>query len=244
MLFIRSFCICTIALAPLLAAPTAFAQQFMPGGDYRYAMKLAGSRHPELAIPYFNRIIKSRPQMAQAYFERGRVYLNIEKRDLALKDFNRAIALKVTDPRVYDERARLYYETDQVDYAIADLSRYVGLARNPEEKSNSLRSRAKMYVVQKKYDLAVKDLNKALEQQKNSANYWQRGSVYYKLGEYRKAADDYSRAIEINDYRTMTDRIYSMRAQAYEKLGEKEKAAADRKAVNDRARNSWGSLLE
>lgn len=182
--------------------------------------------------------------MAQAYFERGRVYLNIEKRDLALKDFNRAIALKVTDPRVYDERARLYYETGRIDFAIADLSRYASLARNPEEKSNSLRSRAKMYVEQKKFDLAIKDLNKALENIKNSANYWQRGSVFYKLGEYRKAADDYSKAIEINDYRAMTDRIYSMRAQAYEKLGEKKKAAADRKAVNDRARESWGSLLE
>lgn len=58
--------------------------------------------------------------------------------------------------------------------------------------------------------------------------YYQRGTVYQKLGDYKAAVADFTEVINLNTGRLgLTSVAYWQRARAYDKLGEKQKAISD-----------------
>ena len=79
-------------------------------------------------------------------------------------------------------------------------------------------NRGNAYVRLGNYQLALKDYNKAISLNPNSADtYNNRGFIYIKLGRYQQAFDDYSKAISLKmDYAE----AYSNRAFVYLSLGD------------------------
>lgn len=90
------------------------------------------------------------------------------------------------------------------------------------------RNRAEIYLRQKKYDLAIKDINSAVERGFGNCKYMIefRGDIYQRKGEFDKAVEDYSSLLG-NEYFYLNKEIYWKRGKLYLQKGEGEKAAAD-----------------
>lgn len=91
------------------------AKESRENGDIGTAMKLC------------NRACAELPELADAFFLRGLVYLNQENLKEALADFNRAIKLSPGYPGFYYFRADCLTEMGRVDEAISDYSRVLAL---------------------------------------------------------------------------------------------------------------------
>lgn len=80
------------------------------------------------------------------------------------------------------------------------------------------------------------------EQNPNSGHYYKRiGNDFYKQGQYQRAIENYTKAIQLNDTETI---FYSNRARAYKHLGEFQKAFEDAKiAVELDDKNIKGHFL-
>ena len=57
--------------------------------------------------------------------------------------------------------------------------------------------------------------------------YVESGISHVKLGEYQKAIEDYTKAIELNPEDAIKSRLYSARGWSYDELGEDLKAIKD-----------------
>jgi tetratricopeptide (TPR) repeat protein len=82
------------------------------------------SNHGEYgkSIEELTRVINGSPRRLDAYFNRGKCYMNMREPrfDLALADFNRAIALDPSDGDLYQLRATVYEHLGNHDLALAD----------------------------------------------------------------------------------------------------------------------------
>ena len=86
-----------------------------------------------------------------------------------------------------------------------------------------------MYELEKKYDLAIKDLTTLIGiDKKHSDIVLSRGNCYFALGRYKEAISDYSLCLS-RGHKDVDP--YLMRAKAYEKLGMKKLAEKDRKSA-------------
>lgn len=232
-----------------IAIPVVFQCSCWAGSLSDYQMKvgsrLAAGSHPRKALPYLNRAVKLSPNNPEVYVERGNLFLILEKLEFSLTDLNKAVLLNTNNPKAYFLRYRVFFEMGKIDHALKDLNMYIKLAKSKMHKCDGYRNRAKLYLEQKKYDLAINDLAKAISLHNNASNYWLRGNTYMKQKKYSLAVADYTKAIELSDKKEANDidRIYSLRANAYEKLGKVELAKKDRKFVDDRVKNGWGAFL-
>jgi tetratricopeptide (TPR) repeat protein len=215
-------------------------------GDLQKGEQLLMRYHYRDAVEYFDRALKQNPRLDYAYALRGQAYLVLENYEQASSDLNHAIALDKTKWLYFHDRAKLRFELSDIDGAIADATTAIKLS--PKE-DNLYRLRSKFYSLQKKYDKALADLNKAIEfQQKDmDSHYKARGDMYFRLKKYDLAVKDYSSAIAAINTKKRNDKDiekdYSARANAYEKLGETKLAAADRKKVQSMIKDGWGSFM-
>ena len=85
--------------------------------------------------------------------------------------------------------------------------------------------RGTTYAMIKKKDLALSDLNRAIELGYSDASvYCTIGTVYLESSDYRKSLDYFDRALKINPDQPF---VYYNRANVYEALGDKRAAVAD-----------------
>lgn len=88
----------------------------------------------------------------------------------------------------------------------------------------------------KHYDLAIKDITKAISLNSHEPLCFQRRADCYRAaGHYDKAAADYTTAIKLCPNQVL---FYSLRADCYDKLGKRSEAAADRKKVESSMRET------
>ena len=145
----------------------------------------------------------------------------------------------------YESRARLKFELNDLDGAVADMDKAIQI--NPKG-DHLYRVRSKFYILQKKDDKALADLNKSIacQDKDQESTYRCRGDLYLRLKKYDLAVKDYTAAINCSakkkDDRSM-ELDYSGRAKAYEKLGKMDLAAADRKKVQAVVKDGWGAFL-
>ncbi len=184
-------------------------------------MRLFAATRYEQAGLNFSRVIDLRPDFADAYRMRGRVYMAEYSPDPAIQDFTKVIELEPTDAAAWVERgsARL----DKKDYAnaIADADRAIALDPNLAAAHN-LRGSAQRSAG--KPDLALGDFARAVQLQPTLNNYFQRGSTYQQLSQHRLAVADFTSAIAADP---QEPHIYFARALSEAALGDSDAAKRD-----------------
>jgi len=126
------------------------------------------------------------PPTAQEYFELGYVRLAEDDYQEAVRAFSRAIELDPSDARYYRARARVYRVLENKEGALADYSAAIALT-DPSELART--------------GFFQKSL------------YEQRAGVRRDLKQYRGAAEDLTRLIELNP---KSSRLYVQRAEIHE----------------------------
>jgi tetratricopeptide (TPR) repeat protein len=112
----------------------------------------------------------------------------------AIADYTKSLEVK-PGPGAYANRGTARIRSGDLDGSLRDLNE--ALASTPESPL-LLTMRAAAYHAQKQYTEALQDLDAAMRLLPNTASYYNRGNVYYDLGELDKAIGDYDRAIELD----------------------------------------------
>ena len=199
------------------------------------------------AVKFYSKAIELNPNNAFAYSQRGNIYTltllhrsvsffvaginlsNAELQRAAINDLNKAIELKPDYGEAYNNRGLAYYMIKDYDKALADFEHAL--------KLNSGNSQSCIYLALY-YSTVVKDVdkapdfyNKAVELAPTSAHaYSCRASFYtgYRIGDYAKAAEDYTKAIQFENRGEDTLILdYQSRAECYNHLKLYDKAIDD-----------------
>ncbi|MYF52981.1 MAG: tetratricopeptide repeat protein [Gammaproteobacteria bacterium] len=150
----------------------------------------------EKAIMHYSRALKLKPDLPDAFINRGDAYLGKGNFDPALTDFNKAIELNPNDADAYIYRGNAYLEQSNSEFALADFNKAIEL--NPND-ADAYIIRGDAYLEQRNSKLALTDFDKAIELDPENANaYVIRGKVYGKNGDLDPAIEDYKKAIELD----------------------------------------------
>jgi tetratricopeptide (TPR) repeat protein len=82
---------------------------------------------PQKAIEYLTNAIRLKPDLVQAYNNRGMAYRSLGRYKDALKDYSEAIRLKPDLAQAYNNRGIVYRHMNQIKKAIGDYSEAIRL---------------------------------------------------------------------------------------------------------------------
>ena len=194
--------------------------------------------NPDSAIKYYSKAIQLDPKDHESYFYRSRSKYNLEDMDAACKDLKQAIAMIPKDGNQYALSIKFEAEglfTESCDSTKPGYYYHRGIAN---------------YNL-KKFDLAIKIYDQGLTRFPHHALMTSfRGNAYLASGNYKKAEEDYTRAIDLRknllpeveqswNYRELDGpqkdlytkglltAIYNTRAEARMKSGNDASAAED-----------------
>jgi tetratricopeptide (TPR) repeat protein len=210
-------------------------QKYVPALIERAAVYVI-LQQPENAIADCDSLIslKALPakSMAQVYKIRAESYTENRHYKLAEQDFTQAIALDSANPDYFRYRAGVRVSLKDTKGAIADFGSAIAL--NPARASGDYWGRGKLYAAENQYDKALKDFDKAIEQNNGGEIliYIDRAEADLKVGKYEKAVADCSHALEhLKSDLTRQKQTYwalKVRATAYDKMGKTLPANQDR----------------
>lgn len=186
----------TIALLLLFGLPVLLVSTWMPSLDVAQAdfLEGVGGKHAE-ALRLYDRATRADARLVGAYSGRGHVYYNLHDLEKAAPEFARAVELAPTNAENWNMKAWILTKLGQHEQAIADATRSLSL----NEHANTLDTRAYAYLQQQKYDLALKDFNRALElDPKLGDAYLHRSQLYAATGKSDLAEADKLKAKEFN----------------------------------------------
>ena len=190
--------------------------------DFMSGLICQESGDNEEAIKFYDKAIKSNPQDAAAYNNRGIANYKLSHYEDAIADYDRTIELNPQDAVVYNNRGNAKKASGDLTSAIADFDRAIEI--NPQLAGAYYnRGLAKG----KSGDLsgAIADFDRAIEiTPQHSDSYDNRGLVKRKSGDYKSAIADFNRAIKINP---QSAAAYNNRGLAKEELGDYKSAIAD-----------------
>ena len=202
--------------------------------EYLSAQKLkecelvdSGDHINELKI--VNEAIKLNPRNGEAYGRRAWLKYFTETDAVALKDFSRALALDPENADYYRQRGSFYkiqaeWPSNKKEYyplAVADYK--MALKFCSENKLYSY-ERSLYYIA-----FATSDFNDVIETitqvieryPQHSDSYANRAEAYKKIGDTKRANEDYAQAIKLTPE---TAKGYAHRAWIYKKMGNRAKA--------------------
>jgi tetratricopeptide (TPR) repeat protein len=196
------------------------------------------------AIADFTELIRLKEQIPalNGYHHRANAYQEKGEFELALADLTRAIEWAPENFTLYHQRAAIHDRLHQPDKAaedrrlareremdghakrIRDLSQQI----SRDNKVASYQERAWHYMHFKQYIKAFCDFNELIRRRDESPPdrdaFFERGRAYAMMGDFAKAAEDFTRAIDRNP---REPEYYNHRRKVYEELNERDKAAAD-----------------
>jgi tetratricopeptide (TPR) repeat protein len=143
----------TTALAPIpVANPILTAEEWVKRGW--------AATHSDEKIRCYTEAIRLKPDYADAYHSRGRVYVDKGDSDLAIADFNEAIHLNPNYATAYNSRGVVYfYVKHDFERAIAD---YTEAIRLKPDYSDAYHNRGHVYYNKFDYDRAIADYETVL----------------------------------------------------------------------------------
>ena len=157
--------------------------------DNRGVILAAAGRYAEAAADY-SRALELRPNMPLAYYNRANAALATGRVREAIGDYDRALALQPDFPEALNNRGSAYLSEvpAQPDSALRDFSRALELQPlNPGAYCN----RGRTLATEGRFDLAVADLSRALEQQPDFAlAFGLRAACRLQLRQYEDAWGD------------------------------------------------------
>ena len=179
-------------------------------------------KESEKSIEDYTKAIELKPDLAEAYNNRGLMYNSIREYGNAIADFNTTLELKPDLVEAYYNRGGTYYEQGNYDHAIEDCN--IAIRLKPEYP-DPYKNRGLAYVKMKEYNRAVEDFNKAIELNPDDADaYNNRGLAYGRNGKHDCAIEDFNRAIDLKpDYAL----AHNCRGIAYREKGDYDCAIED-----------------
>jgi len=185
-------------------------------------------RQYEEAINHYTEAIKSKPNLGEAYNNRGNAYYEKEELDKAISDYDTAIKLNPDDAEAYNNRGNAYQAKGDFDQAITDHTQAIQLNPDYAEAHNN---RGVVHGRKGNFDQAITDHTQAIQLNPDYANaYNNRGVVYEGKDDFDKAIQDYTQAIQLTpDYAN----AYRNRGEVWLRLQEWEKAKADLTTARD-----------
>jgi tetratricopeptide (TPR) repeat protein len=188
------------------------------GSHYYYAEKYSH------LIKVMNRALEIDPKLAQAYYNRGNAYSDLNQLEKAIEDYDRALEIDPKLAQAYNNRGNAYSKLNQLEKAIEDYDR--ALEIDPEY-AQAYNNRGTAYSDLNQLEKAIEDYDRALEiDPKLAQAYNNRGTAYSKLNQLEKAIEDYDRALELQE--NLPDRgarVYYFLGSALEKVKNFEKAS-------------------
>jgi tetratricopeptide (TPR) repeat protein len=118
-----------------------------------------GDKKFNAAVDDFNKVIEAKPDLVDAYIERGMVFTQVRRFDDAIGDFNRAIELDPKSVKAYAMRATAKLQADAKDDALYDANQALQIDSNDPL---ALRVRANIYEALERPDDAITDYRTAL----------------------------------------------------------------------------------
>jgi tetratricopeptide (TPR) repeat protein len=174
--------------------------------------------HPQYAILYLDSILDP-VHTKDNYFFYKAVRKIQERYKPIIRLLTKTLRLNPKNEFALFDRGKAYYQLDRNSKAEKDFTAYIGLRGNTYD---GYWYRGIVRIQRGEYDLALADLNKAIEINPITEPdlYYYRGMIYYNMNNYERAVEDYSRAIEIN---SRGGRYYYNRAAAKVKQTGREK---------------------
>jgi tetratricopeptide (TPR) repeat protein len=146
---------------------------------------------PELE--QINELIKQNPNEAGMYYERGVIYLSLDRFDEAVRDIKRALALDPQE-RFYQRLANIYFYSNKVPQAESIMEEC--LSKHPNSVS-SLLQMAHMQLYLQQHQKSVQYVNEALRlDETHPQAYFIKGMNYKELGDTTKAISTFLTATE------------------------------------------------
>ena len=174
------------------------------------------------AIANYNQALKLKPDLTDAYNNRGIAYDNQGNYSEAIADYNQALKLNPDFASAYNNRGIAYTNQGKYTEAIVDFSQALKLQPDYAVTYNN---RGATYANQGKYTEAIVDFSQALKLQPDGAMaYSNRGAAYTNQGKYIEAIADFGQALKLQpDYAV----AYYNRGLAYYNQGKYIEAIAD-----------------
>jgi tetratricopeptide (TPR) repeat protein len=163
--------------------------------DFDRGVKALGKGDNDLAIKYFDAVIRAKQNDAAAFLYRGLAYFRKKDYTRALKDYTEAIRLEPKNPASHLRRGLAHDRKMQSEEAVKDYTEAIRLESN-NPKAYILR--AVVYAKLRLNRKAIKDCNEAIHlDPKNASSYVMRGIAHADEREYEKAAEDYTKALSL-----------------------------------------------
>lgn len=152
----------------------------------------------EKAIEYLNELIKMKPDLVEAYNNRGNAYSDLGQYQLAIEDYFRAIRLKRDYALAYNNRGHAYAAIGKYEWAIEDYDKAISL--NPDY-ALTYRNRGLTYGRDLgQYQRAVEDFNEAIRLNPDDAStYDNRGNAYFMQANKELGCSDGQKACDLGD---------------------------------------------
>ena len=149
----------------------------------------------EEAIKHYDKAIRSDPQDADAYNNRGNAKFALGLHRDAIADCDRAIRLNPQYAAAYYNRGAAKRELGKHDAAITDHNEAIRI--NPQFAA-AYNDRGIAKGMLGRYEEAIADFNEAIRiNPQFAAAYCNRGNANKEIGEYEKARADFQRALEL-----------------------------------------------
>lgn len=198
------------------------------------AMNLFKEKKYKECIDAFSSVLETEPDNADVYNNMGVAYSCEGDFEHAEKAYVRAIEL---DP----ELAQAYINLSDLYYKSGDLASAVGtLQRGSYELQDNLTIAhllARVYIEDQRWDDAIEELERVLDgEPENYDAYYDLGHVYFELGDYETAIDNFENVIAYEQNQN-NELLYYALAQAYEANNQVDKAISNYLkaiAVNDK----------
>ena len=178
--------------------------------------------NPEDSILAYNRSISLKPDLAEAYYNRGNAKAALGRYEDAIADYDEAISLKLDYANAYYNRGNAKAVLSLYENAIADFDKAI---RSKPDLAEAYNNRGIAKGVLGRNDEAIADFDKAISLQQDNVNaYNNRGHAKAALGRYEDAIADYDEAISLQPDDVLA---YNDRGHAKAALGRYEDAIAD-----------------
>jgi tetratricopeptide (TPR) repeat protein len=148
----------------------------------------------------YTKAIELDPDNQNIWYGRGYAYYHFNRYTEALDDFQKVLELDSLNGDAINWMGVIYRNLGDLALAIKTYERGIALEEiNPQSAAFCYRNRAMIYETLKDYDLAIDDLDKAINlDPKNGGRYFLRANIYRDLNKKTKALIDYTEAIKLD----------------------------------------------
>jgi serine/threonine protein kinase/lipoprotein NlpI len=174
------------------------------------------------AVESYSTAVQLNPRLANAYANRGRIYVGLGRYEEAVEDATRALGISPTRPSYLVVRGTALRLLGKLKEAQADLTEAL---RRDEANALAYVNRGLVHADLQEYDLALADFNKALELSPGyGLAYLYRGNVYRDRADYEKAFSDYDTAHKTAQLRAQ---VHAERGEAFRRQGQLVRASEE-----------------